>query len=194
VARRCYCWPEGRLRHFGQDDTRSPDETAAWRARLGNPPRLALKAALRGKAAGHPFPERATGTNQSSKRRFEIFSTMLAATVDVSSCPTPSKIKSPVAISPVTLPSAVTRARLTRGTTARIVSLKNFRWWRVSAAECVATRSSAVNRQDASQLSSARCARCQLPTCDKAFDLTSFFRLPRPPQRLGRHRARVLHS
>src|SRR5882724_11055442 len=69
VARRCYCWPEGRLRHFDQNDTRSRDETARYcpaaarlgarRARLGNPPRFALKAALRGKAAGHPFPERA---------------------------------------------------------------------------------------------------------------------------------------
>src|SRR2546430_15610149 len=51
---------------------------------------------------------------------------MLTATADVSSRPTPSKITRPAAISPVTLPCTVTRARFTRWITARIGQLQNF--------------------------------------------------------------------
>jgi len=55
-----------------------------------------------------------------------IFSAMLAAMADVSLRPTPIKITRPVVISPVTRPSTVTRARLTRWTTARIFQYKIF--------------------------------------------------------------------
>src|SRR5256714_14759917 len=51
---------------------------------------------------------------------------MPMATSDVSSRPPASRIKRPVVISPVTLPSTVTRARLTRWTTARICQLQDF--------------------------------------------------------------------
>src|SRR4029077_15872624 len=51
---------------------------------------------------------------------------MPTATTDVSSRPMPSKITKPAAISPATLLSTVTRARLTRWTTTRICQLQNF--------------------------------------------------------------------
>src|SRR5229473_372207 len=56
-------------------------------------------------------------------RRFATFSASEAATAGESSRPTPSSTINPAPISPVTRPSTVTLARLTRCTTARI-SLK----------------------------------------------------------------------
>src|SRR5262245_32671634 len=51
---------------------------------------------------------------------------MLTVTAELSSRPTPSKITRPAAISPATLFSTVTRARLTSWTTARILRLQDF--------------------------------------------------------------------
>src|SRR5215471_5791265 len=59
-------------------------------------------------------------------RRLATFSAMAAATGEVSSFPTPSRIISPGPISPVTLLSTLTFARLTLCTTARILPLRFF--------------------------------------------------------------------
>src|SRR5580704_4548669 len=65
--------------------------------------------------------------SSSKIRRFATFSARDAATAGVSSRPTPSKIISPLPISPVTRPSTVTLARLTLCTTARIQISYSFR-------------------------------------------------------------------
>src|SRR5215217_6345229 len=93
---------------------------------------------------------------------------MLAATADVSSRPTPRKIKRPVVIFPVAPPSTVTLARLTRWTTARI--LRGF---------------SAVSPPDATRPCAAHRARRWSPTHDRRCDLLSVFLLPHPQQQLG---------
>src|SRR5208283_4955055 len=61
--------------------------------------------------------------SSSKIRRLLAFSAIAAATAEVSSLPTPSRIISPAPISPVTRPSTVTFARLTLCTTMRIFSL-----------------------------------------------------------------------
>src|SRR4051812_39474927 len=58
--------------------------------------------------------------SSSKMRRFATFSAIDAATEEESSLPRPSNIISPASISPVTRPSTVTFARLTRCTTTRI--------------------------------------------------------------------------
>src|SRR5271157_228255 len=59
--------------------------------------------------------------SSSKIRRLLAFSAIPAATPEVSSLPTPSRIISPAPISPVARPSTVTFARLTLCTTSRII-------------------------------------------------------------------------
>src|SRR5215471_10693261 len=64
--------------------------------------------------------------SSSKIRRLATFSATAAATCELSSFPTPSRIISPGPISPVTCPSTVTFARLTRCTTTRILPRPSF--------------------------------------------------------------------
>src|SRR6266576_1819782 len=95
---------------------------------------------------------------------------MLTATADRSLRPMPSNITRPAAISPVTAPSTVTRARLTRWTTARIF---------------LATRFSAADRQAANRLCVILGGQRRSPTRDSSFDSQSVFRLFHRQQRHG---------
>src|SRR5215469_14351239 len=96
---------------------------------------------------------------------------MPVAMADVSSRPTPNKIIRPFVISPVTVPSTITRARLTRWTTARIFPVTKF---------------FPTNRQDANQLCVIPGGQHLLPMHDSSFDSQSLLRLLHQPQRCGR--------
>src|SRR5206468_12493527 len=95
---------------------------------------------------------------------------MPSATEDVSLRPTPSSTTRPRPISPATSPCTITRARLTRWITARII----------------ATEFSPVDQQYASQLFAARDARSWLPILDKTSDPLLISRLPHLPHGYGR--------